>query len=169
MFGSSFARARALVAPWAVVLAMAALAGSPGPARGQDVDLSPVDSSLAADPPRKHPFVAAALQAAFPPLPLGYLYAGDLQRGLLPTGLMIGGSTVFLFVVIDWVTWNDPPSSPAFAYAAMGAILTGYVWGILGAADAARDANAEAEASRVTLQVTSERGGVFFAIQIPFR
>ena len=78
-------------------------------------------------------------------------------------------ATVFMFVIIDWVTWNDPPSSPALAYAGLGALVTGYVWGILGAADAARDANTEAEAARAVLQVAPGRGGAVVALRLSFR
>jgi hypothetical protein len=108
--------------------------------------------------PEKSALLAAALQAAFPPLPLGYVYAGDLGRCLLSTGLMVGGSTLFLINALDWVDWDVSEGSTAWATVGLAALVGGYVWGIWDAADAARDANAEARA-RVGLSLGVEPGG----------
>lgn len=89
----------------------------------------------------RSPLAAAMLQAVLPPLPLGYLYAGELRRSLLPTGLMVGGSVVFVLEVTELVDWTDEDKSSALLYVGLGAMMAGYVYGIIDAADAARDHN----------------------------
>jgi len=97
--------------------------------------------------------LAAALQAVLPPLPLGYAYAGDLKRSLLPTGLMVGGATLFIFETVELIDWTDESKSPALLYVGLASMMVGYVYGIVDAADAARDRNAALRGGRAALSV----------------
>jgi hypothetical protein len=97
--------------------------------------------------------IAGVLQAVLPPLPLGYAYAGDLRRSLLPTGLMVAGATLFVFETIQLVDWTKESKSPALLYVGLGSMMVGYVYGIVDAADAARDRNAGSGGARAALGI----------------
>jgi len=122
-----------------------------------------------AQPGERSPLVAAALQAVLPPLPLGYVYVGDLRRAVLPTGLMVGGSTVLVLEIVDLVDWTDDRGSETLLYVALVSVAVGYVYGIVDAADAARDHNARLRTSAVGLRVgpSPGRAGIELWVRLP--
>lgn len=109
--------------------------------------------------PELSPLLAGVLQALLPPLPLGYVYVSDLRRSLLPTGLMIGGATLFVLETVELVDWTREHKSPALLYVGMGSMMVGYLYGIIDAADAARDRNAGSRGARVALGVGPSPAG----------
>lgn len=115
---------------------------------------------------QRSPLVAAILQAALPPVPLGYLYAGDLGRSLLPTGLMVGGATLLLFESVKLIDWTDEGGSPALLYVGLGALIGGYVYGILDAADAARDRNARFVPRGASLLIVPSQSGTRIGVSL---
>ena len=106
-----------LASPVLVSIALISIAGAatPGPLPGQE------PSSVA----ERSPMVAALVQAALPPLPLGYIYAEDLGRAVLPTSLMVGGGVAFILGAVELVDWTDEDRSPALFYGGLGATWRG--------------------------------------------
>lgn len=133
----------------AAALVSAAAAGSPRSLAGQRA--SPAGE--------RSPLVGAALQAVLPPLPLGYIYAGDLERAILPTTLMVGGGAAFVLGVVELIDWTDEPRSPTLFYAGLGAMMVGYVYGVVDAADAVRDRNDRIRRGAAAVDIRPARGG----------
>ena len=128
------------------------------------------ERSLAQESPQdgqRSPVVAALLQAALPPLPLGYVYVGELRRAILPTALMVGGSMVFIVGTVELIDWTDEDRSPALFYGGLAAMLVGYAYGILDAADAARDRNARLRG--ITPSVSVGPVGAGFGLRVWLR
>jgi len=118
-------------------------------------------------PDERSPLAAALLQAALPPLPLGYLYAGNPARGLIPTGVMVVGSTLFLIEVVEVVDWTTNDESEALLYLGLAATVGGYVFGIVDAANVARQRNARLRAGGVVFGLVPREAGVVVALSIP--
>lgn len=118
-------------------------------------------------PSERSPLVAGLLQAALPPLPVGYLYAGSFARGLIPTGLTIGGTTLFLIETIELIDWTDEAGSGSLLWLGLGMTLGGYVFGIVDAANVARNRNARVRAGGAAFRVVPSPSGVGFAVTIP--
>ena len=55
----------------------------------------------------RSPLVAGLLQAALPPLPVGYLYACSFARGLIPMGVMVVGTSIFMVESVQIFDWTD--------------------------------------------------------------
>lgn len=129
------------------VTATLLLLGAPVVAQSP-LSAAPLDAAAAQEAAgERSPVVAGLLQAALPPLPLGYAYVGDLGRGLLPTGLMVGGATLLLVGVVDIVDWTEEDKSAVPIYLGLGALIGGYVFGIVDVIGAAKDRNARARAA----------------------
>jgi hypothetical protein len=115
----------------------------------------------------RSPLVAGLLQAALPPLPIGYVYAGNAARGLIPTGVMIGGATLLLYETVEIIDWTTNDESGALLYLGLAAVAGGYVFGIVDAAHVARNRNARLRAGGVALRVVPRERGVGLAVVIP--
>lgn len=148
---------------------LASLAGSPDVLAAQEVPTRLESPTPMPDPGERSPLVAALLQAALPPLPLGYIYVGDLGRALLPTGLMVAGSTLFVLEVAELVDWTDEDKSPGLLYLGLGSLVVGYVYGIIDAADAAKDHNAAERASRSALGIAPSPQGTGLQVSLSLR
>jgi len=121
---------------------------------------------------RKSPVTAGVLEYVCPFA--GYVYAGDLRRGLMPNLLKFGG----LFLVVASVGCDDqPPPGEADTngcndrqtQAMVGALsfLVGYVWSIIDAYDTAKDHN-RALLDRLSLQAVKRPGGTGLQLQVRF-
>ena len=150
--GSRWFASRALVATAFVCIAAAS---APDPTLGQEASRGE----------QRSPLVAALLQGALPPLPLGYIYADDLRRAIIPTSLMVGGSVAFILGTVELVDWTDEERSPALFYGGLGAILVGYVYGIVDAADAVRDRNARLRGV-TSVQLGPSHGGIGIRVSL---
>jgi hypothetical protein len=115
----------------------------------------------------RSPLGAALLQAAFPPLPIGYLYAGNVWRGLIPTAVMVGGATLFFVEAVEIFDWNDPEASDELILLGLAATVGGYVFGIVDAANVAKNRNARIRAGGAALRVVPAPSGVGVALAIP--
>jgi hypothetical protein len=120
-------------------------------------------------PGERSPVVASLLQAAFPPLPIGYLYAGDPVRGLLPSAVMVGGATLFMVQVIEIIDWTDEGGSDELMYVGLAALFGGYVYGIVDAAAATRDRNARLRAREARLMFLPAPGGIGIGVSLAAR
>lgn len=151
------------LSPWVLGAALALAAPQPGRAQAgpaQAAEAQPTGTE-------RSPLVAGLLQAALPPLPLGYLYAGSLARGLIPTGLMVGGATLFLFETAELLDWTDEDKSEGLFYLGLGMVVGGYVFGIVDAAQVARRHNAALSAAASALRISPMPSGVRIAIAVP--
>jgi hypothetical protein len=115
----------------------------------------------------RSPLLAGVLQAAFPPLPLGYLYAGSFARGLVPTAVMVVGSSIFLVEVVQVIDWTDVDGSEPLIWVGLGMTFGGYVFGIVDAANVARNRNARLRAGDAAFRVLAAPSGVGLALSIP--
>jgi hypothetical protein len=127
---------------------------------------APAPQSQAA-PSERSPFAAALLQAAFPPLPLGYLYAGNVWRGLIPTGVMVAGATLFFVEAVEIFDWTDPDASDELILLGLAATAGGYVFGIIDAANVAKNRNAQIRAQGAALFLAPAAQGVRIGVTIP--
>jgi hypothetical protein len=129
---------------------------------------APSDSvSTQGAPSERSPLVAGLLQAALPPLPIGYLYAGSFARGLIPTGLMLVGTSVFLIETVELIDWTDEDGSGSLMWLGLGMTLGGYVFGIVDAANVTRNRNARVRAVATAFRVLPAPSGVGIAVTIP--
>ncbi len=115
----------------------------------------------------RSPLVAGLLQAVLPPLPVGYLYAGSVARGLIPMGVMVVGTSIFLVESVEIFDWTDGGVSETLLWVGFGMTLGGYVFGIVDAANVARNRNARARAARAVLRFVPAPSGVGLAVTIP--
>lgn len=149
---------RAWLLAVAVILAVAA------PVRAQQA--APSAGAPQAQPDERSPLAAAFLQAILPPLPIGYLYAGNVVRGLIPTGLMVGGSMLLLVETVEIIDWTSNDESEALLYLGLAATAGGYVFGIIDAANVARHRNARVRAGGAALRIVPAPEGVEVGVSI---
>ena len=144
---------------WSRRLLVAGIGLVPIPLQAQVVPVEPAspERTAASTGPASHrsPLVAALLQAALPPLPVGYVYAGAPLRGLVPTGIMVGGALLFLSEGVEVFDWTGEGASESLLRIGFAAIIAGYVYGIWDAADAARDHNARSGGAAVAFIPTA--------------
>jgi hypothetical protein len=117
----------------------------------------------------RSPVLAGLLQAALPPLPLGYLYAGSFARGLIPMGVMVVGTSVFLSEGVQVFDWTGEGASETLLWVGFAMTLGGYVFGIVDAANVARNRNARVRAGGAALRLVPAPSGVGLAVTIPTR
>lgn len=162
--------------PPVLALFLAVFALDPAPTDAQQEEAyarrSAVEGMVAAyaqaAPDERSPLVAGLLQAVFPPVPIGFAYAGDFKRGLLPTGLMYAGATVVLLEGVDTIDWTDEEAGSGTLMAVgLAAVVVGYGWGIWGAVDAANDHNARARPAAPALVVAPFSGGMRVGVTVP--
>jgi len=101
----------------------------------------------------RSPLIGAVLQAMLPPLPLGYVYAGDISRGLVPTGIMVGGATLLVIESVELVDWTDDRGSETLLYVGLGALMAGYVYGVWDVVHLIGDRNARTAAGAVSIRL----------------
>jgi hypothetical protein len=117
-----------------------------------------------ADPDTRSPVLAGALELLMPVPTLGYAYAGNWRRGLLPGGVQVLG--LFLVsagvggVIFDGLFGGDDDASCG-ALCPVGAtmIVGGRVWATVGAARTARTRNLE-RGGALSLQWVPTSGGI---------
>jgi hypothetical protein len=112
--------------------------------------------------------LAATLQAVLPPLPVGYLYAGNGTRGLIPMGVMVVGSTLLLVETVEILDWTQSGEKGELMWLGLGLTLGGYVFGIVDAASVARDTNARLRAGRAAFRVVPAPSGFAVTATVPF-
>jgi hypothetical protein len=116
----------------------------------------------------RSPLVAGVLQAVLPPLPVGYLYAGNVARGLIPMGVMVVGTSIFLVETVEVLDWTDGEGSGALMKLGFGMTLGAYAFGIFDAANVARNRNARLR-SGAALRLTPTPHGMGVGVSIPMR
>jgi len=123
---------------------------------------------------RKSPATAGVLEYVCPFA--GYLYAGDMRRGLWPNVLKFGG--MFLVIASIGCSPDGPPipgepdtnaCSDRQTQATVGVLsfLVGYVWSIIDAYDTAKDYN-RALLDRLSLQAVGRNGRAGLQLQVRF-
>jgi len=142
-------------------LLVAAPSGAQQPGSAAD------SAALQLVPSERSPLLAGLLQVALPPLPVGYLYAGSLARGLIPTGVMLVGTSLFLIETVEIIDWTDEGGSESLMWLGLGMTLGGYVFGIVDAANVARNRNARTRAGGAALRFVPAPSGVGLVVTIP--
>ena len=123
---------------------------------------------------KKSPATAGVLEYVCPFA--GYLYAGDMRRGLVPNLLKFGG--IFLVVASIGCSQDGPPipgeteergCEGRETLATIGAlsVLTGFIWGTVDAYDTAKDYN-RALLDRLSLQAVGRNGRAGLQLQVRF-
>jgi hypothetical protein len=112
----------------------------------------------------RSPVLAGALELLLPIPTLGYAYAGNWRRGLLPGGVQVLGVFVLAYGVTDTVvegvvTGDDDATCGAACAVGIAMILGGRVWSTVGAARTAQSWNLE-RGSSLSLQWVPAPGGV---------
>ena len=154
--------------PASVALMVAvAFAGPAGTMSAQQPGPPPAAAGSQSAPDERSPLAAAFLQAVLPPLPIGYIYAGNVVRGLIPTGLMIGGATLLLVETVEIIDWTSNDESEGLIYLGLAATAGGYVFGIIDAANVAKKRNARIRAAGAALRIVPAPAGVGLALSIP--
>jgi len=115
----------------------------------------------------RSPLAAALLQAALPPLPLGYAYAGNVVRGLVPTGVMVAGATLLLVETVEIIDWTKEGERGELMWLGLGLTFGGYVFGIVDAASVAKNRNTRIRAGGAALRVVPSPTGVGVALSLP--
>ncbi|MBM4183204.1 MAG: hypothetical protein FJ207_03150 [Gemmatimonadetes bacterium] len=163
--------------PWAAALVVTAAAPTAAQTLSASVESSSIEPSAVELWPvelqtrpahsERSPLLAGLLQAAFPLLPLGYLYAGNVPRGLIPMGVMAVGSTLFLIETVEIIDWTTNDESEGLLYLGLALTAGGYVFGVVDAANVARNRNARLRAAGAALRVVPTPNGVALALSIP--
>jgi hypothetical protein len=125
-----------------------------------------------ADPDTRSPLLAGALELLMPVPTLGYAYAGNWRRGLLPGGIQVLG--LFLVsagvggVIFDGLFDADDDASCG-ALCPIGAtmIVGGRVWATVGAARTARTRSLE-RGGALSLQWVPTSGGTGILVAYRF-
>lgn len=131
-------------------------------------DRHPTSEELLAAPGEKSLLLAGLLQAAVPPLPLGYAHAGDIRRGVWPSVLMIAGTTLGFVETIEVLDWtNDDGGSESLMRIGFVTAGVGYVWGIVGAVRTASDHNERIGAFGPSVAVVPRESGASLLIRFP--
>ena len=124
-------------------------------------------ASAQGTPSERSPLVAGLLQAALPPLPIGYLYAGSFARGLIPTGIMLVGTSILLVEAVEIFDWTEEGERGELLWLGFGLSVGGYVFGIVDAANVARGRNARLRVAGAALRLVPASSGVGIAVTIP--
>lgn len=116
----------------------------------------------------RSPFVAGAFQWVSGPLLLGYLYAGDIERGLLPGAVMVGGLAL-VFLNADVVDTDPAAAEGDESLFVLGliAMIAGSAFSVFDAADAARDHNTRLATAAAALKLVPTRSGFELAVALP--
>jgi hypothetical protein len=164
----SAGRPRVARAPWAKALLLGVAIGLPV-APGDGVAQEPDAPTTAEAPGDKSPLVAALLQAALPPLPLGYVYAENVVRGLIPTGMMVAGASLFIVQTVDLIDWTGEGGSEELMWVGLAVLVGGYAFGIVDAAAQTRVRNARVSGREVGFQILPAPSGAGVAVGVVLR
>jgi hypothetical protein len=159
----------------AALLTAAAL--FPAPAKAQAP--VPQDTSLTLrifqyENEKKSPGLAVALNLI---PPLGYAYAGNVKRGLIPAAFVWGGAIAAVAIQGDCVVYDyywgfcqewENEDSPAYL-AASFAIVGGFVWGLVDSYSTVQARNRRLRERLKLAVLPASGGGMQFRAEVPFR
>lgn len=117
----------------------------------------------ARSPGSRSPGLAAGLEFLFPVPTLGYAYAGDWRRGLLPGGVQVVGASLIVAgiteTVIDGLSGDTDADCGSLCAVGITMLIGGRIWSTVGAARAAGRWNLDRGGSLAVQWVPGPSGG----------